>query len=165
MKAICHQYPMRGGSYLAQLVVPTDLSPDEANRLCEFVRSLVVPEGQRKRVPADAAVVLWRVVVDVTSATHGNKPRTRERCLLVSAADEYLAAAFAVGVVTSDPTLGRIVAVRWRETHPVVLPLDLSVDDSHAARAYGRGMAKARKLYAGDDKSFELMRRIEEREP
>ena len=39
-KVICHQFPMRKGSYLAQIVLPRDLSQEEADRLCSFIKAL-----------------------------------------------------------------------------------------------------------------------------
>ena len=39
-------FPMRGKSYLAQVVVPYDMTKAEADRLCAFVMSLAVPESE-----------------------------------------------------------------------------------------------------------------------
>jgi hypothetical protein len=41
---ICHQLPLRSGSYIAQIVVPANLSKEEANLLCAFLQTLTVPE-------------------------------------------------------------------------------------------------------------------------
>lgn len=38
-------FPMRE-RYLAQLVVPDDMTKDEADRLCAFVMSIAVPENE-----------------------------------------------------------------------------------------------------------------------
>lgn len=33
-------FPMRGGKYMAQIVIPRDMTVAEANRLCAFITSL-----------------------------------------------------------------------------------------------------------------------------
>ncbi len=40
--SLCYAYPMRP-DFLAQLVVPRDLSAAEAKRLCAFIETLVIP--------------------------------------------------------------------------------------------------------------------------
>ena len=40
--SICHQFPLRA-NYLAQVVLPLNLSKAEADRLCAFVMSLSHP--------------------------------------------------------------------------------------------------------------------------
>ena len=42
MTTICHQFPLRP-EYLAQVVVPSDLTREEAERLCAFLQSLAMP--------------------------------------------------------------------------------------------------------------------------
>lgn len=42
MTALCYDFPMRPGR-LAQVVLPRDLTKEEAARLCAFVMSLAVP--------------------------------------------------------------------------------------------------------------------------
>lgn len=37
-------FPMRGGRYVAQIVIPRDMTKDEADRLCVFVMSLAKPD-------------------------------------------------------------------------------------------------------------------------
>lgn len=43
-KPLVHQLPMREGRYLAQVIVPRNMTKEEADRLCAFVRSLASPE-------------------------------------------------------------------------------------------------------------------------
>lgn len=42
-------YPFPLGGYMAQLVIPRDLTQAEAERLCEFIRSLAIPEPTHDR--------------------------------------------------------------------------------------------------------------------
>ena len=42
--ALALQFPLRGGRYVAQLVIPRDMTKDEADRLCAFVMSLAKPD-------------------------------------------------------------------------------------------------------------------------
>jgi hypothetical protein len=42
MTAICYNFPLRPG-YLAQAVLPRDLTKEEAARLCAFLMSLAAP--------------------------------------------------------------------------------------------------------------------------
>jgi hypothetical protein len=42
-RSICHQFPLRP-NYIAQVVVPTDLTREEADRLRAFLMSMAVPE-------------------------------------------------------------------------------------------------------------------------
>jgi|PlaIllAssembly_1097288.scaffolds.fasta_scaffold1856607_2 hypothetical protein len=44
--ALCLPYPLRP-DFLAQVVVPRDMTIVEAERLCAFVLALVMPKGQR----------------------------------------------------------------------------------------------------------------------
>lgn len=41
--SICHQFPLRD-FYVAQVVIPRNMTKDEADRLCAFVQSLAAPE-------------------------------------------------------------------------------------------------------------------------
>jgi hypothetical protein len=41
-RSVCHHFPMRPG-YLAQVVLPADLTTAEAKRLQDFLMSLVIP--------------------------------------------------------------------------------------------------------------------------
>lgn len=41
--SICNDFPLRP-DYLAQIVVPRDMTEREAERLCEFIKSLVQPD-------------------------------------------------------------------------------------------------------------------------
>lgn len=43
VRSLCHQFPMRGGHYVAQVIAPTDMTSKEADRLCAFVMALVAP--------------------------------------------------------------------------------------------------------------------------
>jgi hypothetical protein len=40
--SLCHQFPLRA-KYTAQVVVPRDMTKQEADRLCAFVVSLIAP--------------------------------------------------------------------------------------------------------------------------
>jgi len=40
--ALCYDYPLRP-NYIAQLVVPRDMTTAEAERLCKFINALVMP--------------------------------------------------------------------------------------------------------------------------
>ncbi len=42
--SLCFEYPLRP-DYLAQLVLPRDMTKSEADRLCALIRSLVQPES------------------------------------------------------------------------------------------------------------------------
>jgi hypothetical protein len=42
-RSICLPFPLRKG-YLAQILVPMDMTKAEADRLCAFVQSLAKPE-------------------------------------------------------------------------------------------------------------------------
>lgn len=44
-KSVCNDFPLRL-DYLAQVVVPRDMTAQEAERLCEFIRSLAQPTTQ-----------------------------------------------------------------------------------------------------------------------
>lgn len=41
--SLCLPFPMRDGRYMAQIVIPRDLTQAEADRLCAFVQTLVIP--------------------------------------------------------------------------------------------------------------------------
>ena len=41
------QFPLRNGSYLAQVVIPSDMTKAEAERLSAFVSSLAMPESDQ----------------------------------------------------------------------------------------------------------------------
>jgi hypothetical protein len=43
MKVLCHQFPLRT-NYLVQVVIPADMTKEEAARLVAFVMSLTTPE-------------------------------------------------------------------------------------------------------------------------
>jgi hypothetical protein len=44
--SLCYDFPLRPtdeqNRYMVQLVLPCDLQPDEANRICAFINTLVV---------------------------------------------------------------------------------------------------------------------------
>lgn len=40
--ALCYEFPLRL-PFMAQIVVPRDLTSEEAERLCAFIRALTVP--------------------------------------------------------------------------------------------------------------------------
>ena len=150
-----HQYPLRAGAYLAQVMCPPDMTVDEAFLLCEFVYSLVGKSQQEQTTQARAerrffaetrperaaAVKLWRVRFEVvTHHTRGHKPRTHMRCLLVAAAHEYAAMEEAQPMAVDLPLEGRIVSCRWLSTELVSLPVDLSdIETPATKRAGGRG--------------------------
>lgn len=46
--SVCLEYPLRP-DYLAQLVLPQDLTLREAQRLCEFIRTLVIDGSEANR--------------------------------------------------------------------------------------------------------------------
>ncbi len=52
-------FPMRGGAYIAQIVIPRDMTAAEANRLCAFIKTLVC---------ADEPPVVERRVADASDA-------------------------------------------------------------------------------------------------
>lgn len=43
--SICNSYPLRPG-YMAQVVVPRDMTQLEADRLCAFIRAMAQPTDQ-----------------------------------------------------------------------------------------------------------------------
>lgn len=43
MTPLCYPFPLRA-NFLAQIVVPRDLTKEEAQRLCEYVQSLAKQE-------------------------------------------------------------------------------------------------------------------------
>ena len=47
--SICHQLPIRGGYSIAQVIMPRNMTREEADRLCAFVRSLVTPDHIESR--------------------------------------------------------------------------------------------------------------------
>lgn len=44
--SICNDFPLRPG-YLAQIVVPRDMTTVEAARLAEFIKALALPDSGR----------------------------------------------------------------------------------------------------------------------
>jgi hypothetical protein len=51
-KTICHNFPLRW-NYLAQLVVPFDLTKEDADRLCAFIRSLSATDKDNRKDEKD----------------------------------------------------------------------------------------------------------------
>lgn len=49
--SLCLPFPMREGKYLAQIVIPRDMTKAEAERLCAFIRSLIAPSPQLPASP------------------------------------------------------------------------------------------------------------------
>lgn len=43
-QSLCFSYPLRG-DFLAQLVVPRNLTATEAKRLCAFIETLPIPDS------------------------------------------------------------------------------------------------------------------------
>ena len=46
---LCMSYPLRP-DYVAQVVVPRDMTTEEAQRLCAFVQALVMPDELRAAI-------------------------------------------------------------------------------------------------------------------
>lgn len=149
-----HLYPLRAGAYLAQVMVPPDMSEAEAERLCVFVRSLVKHDAKggqtlaraenrfyaETRPERAAAVKLWDVRFEVTTHLHKYKPRTHMRRILVSAKSEHAAAEDALPTAITLPKEGYVMSVRWLSTTLAHLPVDMSEMETPAtARAGGRG--------------------------
>lgn len=42
--ALCLPFPLRGGAFMAQVVIPRDLRRHEAEGLSKFLHALVIPE-------------------------------------------------------------------------------------------------------------------------
>src|SRR6516162_10491511 len=97
-----HLYPLRAGAYLAQVMLPPDMTHAEAERLCEFVRSLAGRSAKpgtsqaraenrffaETRPERAAAVKLWSVRFEVVTLLNRTKPRTHMRRILVASKDE-----------------------------------------------------------------------------
>jgi hypothetical protein len=48
-QTICHSFPLRNSYvYLAQVVIPIDMTKEEADRLCDFIQSLAMPELKKE---------------------------------------------------------------------------------------------------------------------
>lgn len=46
--SLCLPFPLRGGAFMAQLVIPRDLKRHEAEGLSKFLHALVIPDGEAK---------------------------------------------------------------------------------------------------------------------
>jgi hypothetical protein len=70
---------------------------------------------------------LWRVHFDVyVQQAQSKKPKKHKRCLLVAAEDDDTAEVIARPHATAFNFGPRVLAVDWRQTSSVSLPLDLS---------------------------------------
>jgi hypothetical protein len=149
-----HLYPLRAGAYLAQVMLPPDMTHAEAERLCEFVRSLAGRSAKpgtsqaraenrffaETRPERAAAVKLWSVRFEVVTLLNRTKPRTHMRRILVASKDEYSAAKDALAAATDLKDAGHVLSVRWLDTKLSHLPVDMSEMETPAtARAGGRG--------------------------
>lgn len=68
----------------------------------------------------------WKVKFDVVTQAHGEKPVTHKRTLLVMAEDEDAAEAIAYPHATLFNFGPKVLAIEWRQTSTVSLPLDLT---------------------------------------
>ena len=133
-----HQFPLRAGAYLAQVMCPPDMTMEEALELCAFVRSLVGRNAKHGASAARAenrffaetrpqrasALHLWRVAFDVVTHKARRKPRFNACILLVSAPDARSATNGALA--QAEALYGPVIGVEWHSTQLVRLPLDLA---------------------------------------